>query len=133
MKKLKCILLCLCTVLFFSVATACMPDGVLTVGSYAFDRCNKATTISIGSGVTRIEEYTFIKTSSTATNLTLGKNITYLDKNAFHSNTLQPITFNGRAEDWLAIEKANNWCTYFQVHCTEDGKYLNSQGVEYTP
>lgn len=27
MKKLKCILLCLCTVLFFSVATACMPDG----------------------------------------------------------------------------------------------------------
>ena len=106
---------------------------MLTVGSYAFDRCNKATSISIGSGVTRIEESTFSKTSSTATNLTLEKNITYLGDLAFYANTLQPITFNGRAEDWLAIEKVNDWCTYFQVHCTEDGKYLNSQGAEYTP
>ena len=110
-----------------------LPDSVLTVGAYAFNRCNQAKTISIGSGIKRIEESTFAKTTSTSISLSMGANVEYLGSLAFYCNIIQPIEFNGTADEWLAIERVPDWCNYFQVHCIKDNKYLNSSGVEYTP
>lgn len=111
-----------------------LPDSVLTVGANAFNNCSKVTNISIGKGVKRIEEGTFAKTGNTVSRtLSISNTIEYLGKDAFYGNIIQPIEFNGTAEDWLAIEKVSGWCNFFQVHCLKDGKYLNSSGVEYTP
>ena len=38
---------------------AVIPDGVTSIGEYAFDRCNKLTNVVIGKGITNIDKWAF--------------------------------------------------------------------------
>ncbi len=64
-----------------------LPETVTTIGKSAFSACERLTTLNIPNGVTRIEEYTFNRCSK-LTNFILPESVTYIGKDAFYFATI---------------------------------------------
>ncbi len=76
-----------------------IPDGVTSIGSYAFEGCSSLESITIPDSVTSIYRYAFSGCSS-----------------------LTDITYEGTKAQWNAIEKGSSWNSgtgNYTVHCTD--------------
>lgn len=88
-----------------------IPDGVTSIGSYAFSGCSNLTSVTIPNSVTYIGDWTFDECSG-----------------------LTSITFNGTKAQWNSIQKGldwnyNNWNSGtgdYTVYCT-DGEIAKSE------
>ncbi len=67
-----------------------IPNGVTSIGTYAFDDCRKLTSVIVPDGVTSIGDSAFH--SCKVTSIILPKSITYIGEDAFYSNALTSIT-----------------------------------------
>jgi len=61
-----------------------IPDSVTSdIGDWAFDNCDNLENVTIGNGVTRIDEYAFYGCDN-LTSVTIGTGVTYIGELAFH-------------------------------------------------
>ena len=97
-----------------------------TIGDFAFDRCSKLESITLGESVTTIANGAF--RGCWFNSITLSKNLTYIGSGAFHDCAITAdIYFDGSKEQWDSIEKGIEWLsdsdTYFThrftIHCTD--------------
>jgi len=63
-----------------------IPDGVTSIGSYAFYKCTGLTSVSIGNGVTSIGSYAFYKCTG-LTSVSIGNGVTSIGLYAFYGCT----------------------------------------------
>ena len=102
-----------------------LPDGITSIGKYAFECCSKLTEITIPEGVTNIGERAFwnctslekinIPTGVTAINectfyectslseVTIPKNVSQIGKYAFAYSGLTQITFEDTTSTWYCL------------------------------
>lgn len=130
-----------------------IPDGVVTIGTYAFHNCSYLTGVTFPDSVTTLEESSFLYCSKLAS-LTLGKNITTIGDNAFkdcsaltevtfpstltsigaqafmYCNKITTMYFEGTTAQWKKIQKGKNWDSYYtyELICLGDP----SQGLAFT-
>ena len=70
-----------------------IPDGVTSIGSYAFYNCSGLTSVTIGNGVTSIESYAFYGCSR-LTSVTIGNSVENIGSSAFEDcSRLTSVTF----------------------------------------
>lgn len=92
------------------VTTLDIPDGVTTIGSYAFQNCNELTSVNISNDVTSIGSRAF-----------------------FNCNGLTSVTFSNKTS-WFMTHMYDNWLTKtngFQMNVTNDStnvSYFTSYG-----
>lgn len=79
-----------------------IPDGVTSIGSYAFQKCTSLTSINIPSSVTSIDKYAFDGCTS-----------------------LRTINYTGTEEQWNAITKGNYWKSQVPSDCQIVFNYVN--------
>ena len=87
-----------------------IPDGVTSIGSYAFYRCTSLTSVTIPNSVTNIGNSAF-----------------------YNCKALTSIHFNGTIEQWYAIEKGSSWDSNtgtYTIYCT-DGEITKNGTVTY--
>ena len=69
-----------------------IPNGVTSIGNYAFDGCSSLTSVTISDGVTNIGEYAFYKCSNLIS-ITIPDSVTNIGDNAFeYCSSLTSIT-----------------------------------------
>ena len=122
-----------------------IPDGVASIGDYAFFRCSSLSTVSIpervvsiGEGVfwycrslnniiipqnvSHIGDYTFVACNG-LTDITLPNGIARIGERAFLGcGKLSVIKFNGTAKQWKAVVKGECWdkdTGKYTVRCTD--------------
>ena len=61
-----------------------IPDGVTSIGDYAFERCSNLSSVTIPDSVTSIGDYAFLQCKS-LTNVTIGRGVTSIGEAAFSS------------------------------------------------
>lgn len=84
-----------------------IPEGVTSIGSYAFISCNSFTSVTIPDGVTSLNEYVFEDCSNLAS-VTIPSSITSIGFYAFNGcNNLNTVYYNGTEDNWdrINIEK----------------------------
>ena len=84
-----------------------IPEGVTSIGDYAFHNCTSLTSVEIGDSVTSIGYCAFSYCTS-LTSVVIGDSVTSIGDFAFGSCTnLTSISFNGTVEQWNAIESSS--------------------------
>ena len=66
-----------------SLTSINLPNNIKSIGEYAFGNCNSLTSIVIPEGITNIGDSTFYRCSS-LTSITLPDSVTYIDYHAFY-------------------------------------------------
>ena len=80
-----------------------IPNGVTSIGSYAFEYCSGLTSITIGNGVTSIGSYAFYNCSG-LTSITIGNSVTSIGNDAFRNCIgLTSIYYTGDIASWCGI------------------------------
>ena len=77
--------------------------------------------IVIPDSVTEISDYAFCSLRN-VTSVTIGKNVTSIGLQAFYYCNLTSIIFEGTTDQWLAIEKGDNWgpsAGNYTIQCTD--------------
>ncbi len=99
-----------------------IPDGVTSIGDYAFYNCTSLTSINIPDSVTSIGDYAFDGCTS-LTSVSIGNSVTSIGYRAFYNCTsLANITFQGTKAQWNAISKYAGWnynTGSYTIHCTD--------------
>ena len=99
-----------------------IPNGVTSIGNYAFSYCSGLTSVTIPNSVTSIGSYAFNGCTG-LTRVTIPGSVTSIDDYAFWDCTgLTSITFKGTIEQWNAISKGSAWeysVPATQVVCTD--------------
>lgn len=86
-----------------------IPDGVISIGDWAFEDCTNLTSITISDSVTSIGRHAFGGCDS-LTSVTIGDSVRTIGSAAFIGcSGLTSITFNGTVEEWNAIGKDISW------------------------
>ena len=86
-----------------------IPNGVTSIGKYAFSNCTNLANIIIPDSMTSIGRYAFYGCSSLAS-ITLPDSVTSIGEGAFYDCTsLANIYYKGTEEQWNAITKGSNW------------------------
>lgn len=81
-----------------------IPEGVETIGDYAFCDCDSLNSVTIGNGVTTIGTSAFDYCNS-LTSVTIGRGVTVIDRSAFSNcDSLTDVYYTGSEEEWAAIE-----------------------------
>ncbi len=106
-----------------------IPNGVTSIGAWAFAFCTGLTSITIPGSVTSIGQQAFFGCSG-LTSVTIGNSVTSIGMQAFdYCSSLTSIQFNGTKAQWKKIKKDDDYCTNnCTVQCT-DGK-LDKEGNE---
>ena len=92
-----------------SLANITIPDSVTSIGRSAFSRCSSLASVKIPSGVTSIGDMAFDGCTSLA-NITIPDSVTSIGRSAFNKCTnLANIYYIGTEEQWNAITKSTNW------------------------
>ena len=76
-----------------------IPDGVTSIGNYAFRYCNSLESITIPDSVTSIGDYVF-----------------------YNCRLLTDITYEGTKAQWNEIRKDSSWnegAGKYTIHCTD--------------
>ena len=80
-----------------------IPDGVASIGNYAFSGCTSLTSITIPDGVTSIGEAAFDSCTS-LTSIVVSDSVTTIDKRAFNNcYNLTTVYYGGTSIDWNDI------------------------------
>ena len=88
-----------------------IPNGVTSIGNYAFYNYDSLTSVTIGNGVTSIGEDAF-RSCGSLTSVTIGNGVTRIGKDAFKSCwKLSIVYYNGAEEQWneIFIASGNNY------------------------
>ena len=86
-----------------------IPDGVTSIGNGAFSGCTSLTSITIPDGVTSIDEYAFYGCQS-LTSITIPDGVTSIGKWAFCGCiSLERVYYKGTASNWkkISIDREN--------------------------
>ena len=84
-----------------------LPEGLTTIGKYAFYDCSSLTSITIPNSVTSIGEYTFGHCSA-LTSVTLGNSVTSIGAWAFYDcSSLTKTNYTGDIASWCNIQFTN--------------------------
>ena len=88
-----------------------IPDGVTSIGSYAFSSCGALRSITIPESVTSIGDHAFYNCTG-LTRVTISKNTTSIGEGAFGScGNLQYVLYDDTAMSWEQINiESNNDC-----------------------
>ena len=80
-----------------------IPNGVTSIGQYAFYDCTSLTSVTIGNSVTSIGQTAF-RGCTSLTSVTIGNSITEIGGSAFNGCTsLKEVYYTGNEEQWNAI------------------------------
>ena len=91
------------------VTALTIPNGVLGIGWYAFQRWRSITSVVIPDSVTHIGPHAFSNCTS-LTSIIIGKGTKYMGDGAIRDNTkLTTIKYTGTKTQWAAITKHYNW------------------------
>ncbi len=86
-----------------------IPEGVTSIGDYAFYGCTSLTSVTIGSGVTSIGDYAFYYCTS-LTSVTIGSGVTNIDDYAFSwCSSLTSVTIGSGVTSIGSY--AFSWCS----------------------
>ena len=89
--------------------TFAIPDGVTSIGRYAFSGCTSLANVTIPDSVTYIDYCAFAYCSS-LTSITIPDSVTHIGFYAFEDCTiLTTINYCGTEEEWNAISKSSYW------------------------
>ena len=84
-------------------------DGTKTIAAYAFNACNKLTSITMTDSVVSIGRNVF-GGCTLITNLVLSKNIDQIPLSAFlNCESLSAVNYNGTVEQWNSLSKGWYW------------------------
>lgn len=105
----NCIIETKTNTLILGCKTSVVPDGVTSIGNYAFYDCFGLTSITIPNSVTAIEDSAFARCSS-LTSITIPESVISIKRSAFFGCPgLTNITFHGTRAQWKEIEKESAW------------------------
>ena len=139
------------------VTSIVIPDGVKSIGDYAFSDCDSIVSVTISSSVTSIGYYAFsycdsivsvtipgsvtnigsgaFKGCSKLTNIVIPNSVTNIGENAL-GYSIKDIAFGGTADEWDDIGYTfDSGAQSVNVHynCTTlDGHYVQTEKVEPT-
>ena len=86
-----------------SLTSVVIPDSVTSIGSWAFSYCDSLTSVVIGDSVTTIGNSAFSWCNS-LTSVVIGDSVTTIGSLAFNScNSLTSVYYKGTASDWENI------------------------------
>jgi hypothetical protein len=92
-----------------SLTSVTIPDSVTSIGNFAFYYCTSLTSVTIGNGVTSIGSHAFSDCSS-LTSVTIGNGVTSIGNNAFFDcSSLSIINYCGTSSQWHSISKGAYW------------------------
>ncbi len=81
-----------------------IPDGVISIGNYAFDNCRGLTSVILPESVTSIGSDAFYNCRG-LTYITVGESLTYIGYSAFSNcDSLTDIYYAGKEGNWKQIE-----------------------------
>ena len=108
-----------------SLTSIKFPESLTSINPLAFYNCSSLTSITFPDSVTRIDDDSFCNCYG-LTDITLPENLTYIGISAFISCTsLKTINFKGTEDQWNAISKGKNW----NKNCPSDMQIIcNYQG-----
>ena len=110
--------------------TYTIPDGVTTIGAYAFHPCNQMTEVIIPDSVTTIEYCAFSRCVS-LTKITIPKSVTLIEDNVFSYSSLSTIYgYTGSYAE--AYAKDNNYNFVALDNEDEDNDPANSDDTTAT-
>ena len=129
-----------------------IPDGITSIGNYAFDSCGGLTSVEIPNSVTSIGKWAFYYCSG-LTSVEIGNNVTSIGNYAFYNcnnlksvtslNPTPPATSSSSFSNYdatlyvpfgakTAYSKANNWKNFTNIEELEPSIYEITDGEEYT-
>ena len=116
------------------VTNLTIPDGVTSIGSYAFYSCSGLTSVIIGNGVTSIENNAFYRCSG-LTSVTIPSSVTRIGDSAFeYCSELKTVFYKGTTEQWkqISIGDSNSRLTgATRYYYSETEPSLNADGTAY--
>ena len=87
-----------------NVVSTSIPEGITSIGSYAFQGCSSLTSITIPNSVTSIERYAF-KDCSSLNFVTIGNSVTSIGDGAFSGcSSLTKTNYIGDVAGWCDIK-----------------------------
>ena len=99
-----------------SLTSVTIPDSVTTIGDRAFNDCDSLISVTIGNGVTGIISYAF-ENCTGLTSVTIGNGVTSISYGAFRGCTsLKNINYRGTREQWNAITKGSDWNNHTEYY-----------------
>jgi hypothetical protein len=106
----------------FDLENIHLGSGLTFIGQKAFYKCKSLKIIALPESVTTIENYAFASCSNLEV-VYLGSNITKLNMRIFeYCVNLKEIHFNGTVNDWLALEKDDEWdlgTSNYTIYCID--------------
>ncbi len=100
------------------IITVVLPEGLTSIGGYAFRGCTSLTDITIPYGVTAIGYDAFYGCTG-VTNVTIPSSVTYIYGDAFYNCTaITDVYYDGTPEQWMniSIEYGNQPLTNARLH-----------------
>ena len=109
------------------VTNLIIPDGVTSVGSYAFYGCSGLTSITIPDSVTSVGDSAF--SGCPFTEIKIGKGLKSIGKNAFSGIKVIPeLYYAGSEEEWskIPLDSANEFIQRANMHYNADISHKHS-------
>ncbi len=109
------------------------PDGLTTLGSFAFTKCNGLTEVTLPGGFTTLGNDAFYRCAG-LTVVTLPESISYIGMSAFGDcAALAAVNYYGSEEQWQQVEKlGGNYPLDIAAKQYDYMKHVHSWAAEYT-
>ena len=98
--------------------TYTVPNGIKSIGEYAFDSCESLTSIIISNSVTTIDDSAFSECTS-LTSITIPKSVTSIGNYVFSNNSLNSLTdiyYEGTEDEWNQISIESSIPSDITIH-----------------
>lgn len=98
--------------------TYIVPNGIKSIGNYAFSNCKNLTSIIIPDGITKIGYSAFSECTS-LTSITIPKSVTSIGNYVFSNNSLNSLTdiyYEGTEDEWNQISIESSISPDITIH-----------------